>query len=85
MEQVYQRMCSADQANVLADAAGKFASVGASKVRIQHPVGWSKVIPENSKRYLARVAIVESEANSDSVADEHATEVVSALFGPYLA
>ena len=84
MDRELVRTCSADQAAVLARAAGRSARVGTSRVLILPPAGRNPIDPATHARYLARVESVDAEPGADRVADEDAAQVVSALFGPYL-
>jgi hypothetical protein len=84
MDQVLVRTCSADQATVLARAAGRCARVGAARVRIHRPAGRDRVEASDSVRYLATVELLDPAADSDGWAGPDAAEVVSHLFGQYL-
>jgi hypothetical protein len=84
MERVLVRTCSADQASVLARAAGRFARVGAARVRIYPPAGREPIHPSNPDRYLARIEILDPDDCPNGPAGKDAADVVSGLFGPYL-
>src|SRR5436190_22522135 len=84
MERVYVRTCSSDQAVILARAAGRRARVGTLHVLIHRPAGREPIEPTTPARYLARVEPLDLPAGPDPVADDDATQVVSALFGTYL-
>jgi hypothetical protein len=84
MERELVRTCSADEAVVLARAAGRSARVGAVRVLIHAPAGREPIDPTMPSRYLARVESLDGELTTDRLADDDAARVVSALFGPYL-
>jgi hypothetical protein len=85
MERVFIRTCSADQATVLARAAGRCARVGGSHVRIHLPDGREPIDPTNPARYVARVEVLDADAAPSVLAGRDAVHVVSDLFGPYLS
>jgi hypothetical protein len=85
MDRVFIRTCSSVQAAILARAAGRRARVGHSQVLIHPPSGRVPIEPTTHTRYLARVEPLDVAAGRADLADEDATQVVSALFGPYLA
>jgi hypothetical protein len=85
MERELVRTCSADQAVVLARAAGRNARVGAIRVLIHAPAGRNPIDPTAHSRYLARIESLEDDPATDRWADDDAARVVSILFGPYLA
>jgi hypothetical protein len=84
MDRELVRTCSADQAAVLARAAGRSARVGTSRVLILPPTGRKPIDPSADARYVARVESVDADPAADRLADEAAAKVVSVLFGPYL-
>jgi hypothetical protein len=85
MDQVLIRTCSAGEAAVLAREAGRCARVGDAWVRIHRPAGDNRIDPSGFHRYVARVEVVDSGDEAPSPAGTAAAEVISHLFGPYLA
>jgi hypothetical protein len=85
MDRVFVRTCSSVQAAILARAAGRRARVGTFQVLIHKPAGREPIEPTTHARYLARVEPLDAVTGRTDLADEDATQVVSALFGPYLA
>jgi hypothetical protein len=85
MDRVFVRTCSSVQAAILARAAGRRARVGPFQVLIHRPAGREPIEPTTHTRYLARIEPLDVVAGTDVLADDDATQVVSALFGPYLA
>jgi len=85
MDRVFVRTCSSVQAAILARAAGRRARIGTFQVLIHKPAGREPIEPATSARYLARVEPLDVVTARTDVADDDATQVVSALFGPYLA
>jgi len=85
MDRVFVRTCSADQATVLAKAAGRCARVGGAHVRIHLPDGREPIDPKNNTRYVAQVEVLDPDASPSVLAGGDAAHVVSDLFGPYLS
>jgi len=84
MDRIFVRTCSSNQAAILARAAGRRARVGRSQVLIHRPAGREPIEPTTTLRYLACVETLDAAADASGCADDDVTEVVSALFGPYL-
>jgi hypothetical protein len=84
MDRIFVRTCSADQAAVLSAAAGRFARVHSSRVRICPPDGGSSIDPDSNQRYLARIELVEDDTRLNGAAPDQVSKIVSDLFGPYL-
>jgi hypothetical protein len=84
MDRIYVRTCSSNQAAILARAAGRRARVGSSQVLIHRPSGREPIEPATHLRYLACVEALDAVPDPYGCADADVTEVVSALFGPYL-
>jgi hypothetical protein len=61
------------------------ARVGPFQVLIHRPAGREPIEPTTHSRYIARIEPLDVVAGQDALADDDAAQVVSALFGPYLA
>jgi hypothetical protein len=85
MDRVFVRTCSSVQAAILARAAGRRARIGTFQVLIHKPAGREPIEPTTPVRYLARIEPLDVMTARADLADDDATRVVSALFGPYLA
>jgi hypothetical protein len=85
MDRIYVRTCSSNQAAILARAAGRRARVGRSQVLIHRPSGREPIEPATHRRYVACVEALDAASDPNGCTDADVTEVVSALFGPYLA
>ena len=82
MEQELVRMCSAEEASVLAHAAGRCVRVGAARVCICHPTGRRPIDTASPVRYLARIELLNGGGASPGPAGPAAAAVVTDLFGP---
>ena len=84
MDRVIVRTCSARQASILRAAAGRCTRVRGSRVRIYQPSGPEPTDRDGSRRYVARIEVLDAGAAPASVAVGPEAEVVDDLFGPYL-
>jgi hypothetical protein len=84
MDRVIFRTCSARQASVLWAAAGKCTRVGSSRVRIYPPSGPEPTDPDSSRRYVARIEVLDAAPVHAGVRPGPEADVVADLFGPYL-
>src|SRR6476659_9294778 len=84
MDREYVRTCSADQAAILAAAAGRTARIGPFLVRIDTPTGHLPIDPVSTRRYVARIELLASEQVANGTAGRNAVDVVTTLFGMYL-
>ena len=84
MDREYIRTCSADQAAVLAAAAGRTARIGTSLVRINLPTGRQPIDSASTTRYIARIELLDGQSGQTGTANRAAAEVVNTLFGMYL-
>ncbi|HKB05632.1 MAG TPA: hypothetical protein VKD90_25640 [Gemmataceae bacterium] len=84
MDRVIVRTCSARQASILRAAAGRCTRVRGSRVRIYQPSGPEPTDPDSSRRYVARIEVLDAGPGSAPVAPGPEAEVVDDLFGVYL-
>lgn len=85
MDRHYVRTCSARQALVLAAADGLLTRVGATPVRICRPDGREPIDPASPARYVARIEVLDAGTPADVADGGPTAEVVTELFGAYLA
>jgi len=84
MDRIFVRTCDSSQAAILARAVGRRARVGRSQVLIHRPTGREPIVPATPLRYLACIEAIDAVPEPGGGADDDVTEVISALFGPYL-
>jgi len=84
MDRIFVRTCNSSQAAILARAVGRRARVGRSQVLIHRPPGREPIEPATPVRYLACVEALDTVPELGGCADDDVTQVISALFGPYL-
>jgi hypothetical protein len=84
MDRVIVRTCSARQASILRAAAGRCTRVRGSRVRIYQPSGPEPADRDSSRRYVARIEVLDAGPGPAAVAPGPEAEVVDDLFGIYL-